>query len=180
MYAAFIAGDRVGTVAGDGRRMLYGWFVLAVAREYENLALACRLDGQAKQDPLTGLANRRYFNQVGELAIKQAMLQDHLCGDPARCGFFKKLNDCYGHQRGDEVLVTLPDAYVRWCVIRVIWWPVTAVRSLCCYCPRLRWLSPRRWPACGGGIGASGVAPRRVQRGSPCHRESGDRLVEKR
>ncbi|WP_306821113.1 membrane-associated sensor domain-containing protein [Aeromonas allosaccharophila] len=24
-----------------GRRMLYRWFVLAVAREYENLALAC-------------------------------------------------------------------------------------------------------------------------------------------
>ena len=91
-----------------GRRMLYGWFVLAVAREYENLALACRLDGQAKQDPLTGLANRRYFNQVGELAIKQAMLQEHsFAVILLDVDFFKKLNDCYGHQRGDEVLVSI-------------------------------------------------------------------------
>lgn len=91
-----------------GRRMLYGWFVLAVAREYENLALACRLDGQAKQDPLTGLANRRYFNQVGELAIKQAMLQEHsFAVILLDVDFFKKLNDCYGHQRGDEVLVSV-------------------------------------------------------------------------
>ena len=91
-----------------GRRMLNDWFVLAVSREYENLALARQLDGQAKQDPLTGLANRRRFNLVGAGAIKQAMLHDHSFAlILIDVDFFKKLNDCYGHQRGDEVLVSV-------------------------------------------------------------------------
>lgn len=42
-----------------GRRMLHRWFELAVMREHDNLALLRRLDALAKQDPLTGLANRR-------------------------------------------------------------------------------------------------------------------------
>jgi len=91
-----------------GRRMLYDWFVLAVSREYDNLALARQLDGQAKQDPLTGLANRRHFNLVGEGAIKQSTLHDHsFAVILLDVDFFKKLNDCYGHQRGDEVLVSV-------------------------------------------------------------------------
>ena len=93
-----------------GRRMLYDWFVLAVAREYENLELARQLDGQAKQDPLTRLANRRHFNLVGERTIKQAMLQDQsFAVILLDVDFFKKLNDGYGHQRGDEVLVSVAE-----------------------------------------------------------------------
>lgn len=60
------------------------------------------------KDPLTGLANRRHFQQVlsreidavarsGEPALLLMMDIDH----------FKKVNDTYGHPAGDQVLQTI-------------------------------------------------------------------------
>ncbi len=57
-------------------------------------------------DPLTGINNRRFFDQrIGE-EIDRAQRSD----DPLSClfldiDFFKKINDEYGHQAGDCVLV---------------------------------------------------------------------------
>lgn len=85
------------------------------ARERE-MADACdELRDEANRDALTGLHNRRYFDDVlrervtganaGALALLMMDL-DH----------FKHINDWYGHQAGDEVLRTvgkLIDAEVR-------------------------------------------------------------------
>jgi diguanylate cyclase (GGDEF)-like protein len=66
------------------------------------------LDGLCElslKDPLTGLANRRHFNSVLERSIDVVARS----GEPALLlmidiDFFKKVNDNYGHQAGDEVL----------------------------------------------------------------------------
>ena len=57
------------------------------------------------KDPLTGLANRRHFNSVLERTIDVVARS----GEPALLlmldiDFFKKVNDTYGHQAGDQVL----------------------------------------------------------------------------
>lgn len=64
------------------------------------------LSAQAHTDPLTGLANRRYMDAVvaewfaSEKPFAVLMMDlDH----------FKSVNDTYGHQKGDEVLVFLAD-----------------------------------------------------------------------
>lgn len=57
------------------------------------------------KDPLTGLANRRNFNSVQERALDVVARS----GEPALLlmldiDHFKKVNDTYGHQAGDQVL----------------------------------------------------------------------------
>ena len=57
------------------------------------------------KDPLTGLANRRHFNALMTRTIDMVARS----GDPALLlmldiDHFKKVNDTYGHQAGDQVL----------------------------------------------------------------------------
>lgn len=93
-----------------GRRMLNSWFVLAVSREHENLTLARQLDAMAKQDPLTGLGNRRHFANVSEQILAEARQQHSefaiLLLD---VDFFKRFNDHYGHLQGDNGLIAVAD-----------------------------------------------------------------------
>jgi len=63
------------------------------------------LDILAKHDGLTGLANRRYFDEVMEAEIKRAKrsgetLSVILCD----IDYFKRYNDYYGHLTGDDCL----------------------------------------------------------------------------
>ncbi|GDX04017.1 GGDEF domain-containing protein [Buttiauxella sp. A111] len=89
----------------SGRRILRGWFVLAIRREQENRVLIKQLQSLANHDPLTGLANRRSFHLLLDKAI-----QRHLqCNTSVSLimldvDYFKKYNDHYGHQAGDECL----------------------------------------------------------------------------
>lgn len=59
----------------------------------------------AREDALTGLANRRYFNEVLDAEIKRARRFHHLL-TLILCDvdFFKSYNDHYGHLAGDKCL----------------------------------------------------------------------------
>ncbi len=76
----------------------------------ENAANIERLKRQGLSDPLTAVNNRRFFDQrLGE-EIASAC-RDH---QPLSCllldiDHFKQVNDQYGHQTGDEVLMTVAD-----------------------------------------------------------------------
>jgi diguanylate cyclase (GGDEF)-like protein len=77
-----------------------------VAERTEELAQAnCRLEQLTLTDPLTGLANRRRLTDVLEAEWRRAMRS----GEPVGLAMididnFKKYNDHYGHQGGDECL----------------------------------------------------------------------------
>jgi diguanylate cyclase (GGDEF)-like protein/PAS domain S-box-containing protein len=73
-------------------------------------ALQEQLRKQAMHDSLTGLFNRRYLDEMLERELARAKRE----GPPLTVmmldiDFFKKLNDAYGHQAGDEVLRRLAD-----------------------------------------------------------------------
>ncbi|MBO0503507.1 membrane-associated sensor domain-containing protein [Aeromonas veronii] len=97
-----------------GRRMLHRWFELAIMREHENLTLLRQLDQLSKQDPLTGVANRRHFN----IELDRALAHSQESGAPLSLilidvDYFKRFNDHYGHQVGDMCLKEVAQALNR-------------------------------------------------------------------
>lgn len=76
-----------------------------VALTIANLSLRECLYEQSIRDPLTGLFNRRYMNDVLEREMRKALRQENpisiLMLD---VDHFKKFNDTYGHDTGDAVL----------------------------------------------------------------------------
>jgi diguanylate cyclase (GGDEF)-like protein len=58
----------------------------------------------ASTDPLTGLPNRRYFEEFSELLAKRRRAGDALAVLMIDIDKFKGLNDTYGHPVGDQVL----------------------------------------------------------------------------
>ncbi|ACS81343.1 diguanylate cyclase [Maridesulfovibrio salexigens] len=60
---------------------------------------------RANKDYLTGLWNRRYFFEYGTPIYEQGMTAgNELCVVMLDIDHFKKINDTYGHDAGDEVL----------------------------------------------------------------------------
>ncbi len=59
-------------------------------------------------DQLTGLYNRRHFNDVFKVEIKRSIRQGSILSFVMLdVDFFKQYNDNYGHQEGDNVLSTI-------------------------------------------------------------------------
>lgn len=82
----------LGTSAGVGDRFL----VIKSERDRARLT-AAKLGAMANSDGLTGLRNRRAFDQNRRLAEGRALLVIDI-------DRFKMINDTYGHQRGDAAL----------------------------------------------------------------------------
>ena len=83
--------------------------LLEVSRQ---LASANReLEKLSRQDGLTGIANRRYFDGYLQMEMRRAA-RDHqpLSLILADVDHFKAFNDCYGHQAGDDCLRKIADA----------------------------------------------------------------------
>jgi diguanylate cyclase (GGDEF)-like protein len=74
----------------------------------EQARLEQKLLDLARKDPLTGIDNRRSFSEKAD----QELARSHRTGASLTAialdiDFFKKINDSYGHNAGDEVLKTL-------------------------------------------------------------------------
>ncbi len=62
----------------------------------------------ANVDPLTGICNRRRMQQMLKLALEEnESQQNHTVLAMLDVDYFKKVNDTYGHDAGDDVLVSL-------------------------------------------------------------------------
>jgi len=83
--------------------------------EYNNL-----LKKQASTDPLTGLCNRRSAIEMINRLIKEAK-EPGFCVCMCDIDFFKKINDSYGHDIGDNVLrgiaSTMLEGFPQKCLI---------------------------------------------------------------
>jgi len=72
-----------------------------------------QLQKQAITDPLTGIYNRRYFNEkVPELLAIAEKEGCYLSFFILDIDYFKNYNDTYGHQKGDEIIKHIADAVV--------------------------------------------------------------------
>lgn len=92
--------DRTGPTFG---RMLYILANLA-ALAVKNAQLFRRIEASARRDALTGLLNRGGFEAAGEELTEAARAGSPLTLLISDFDHFKRLNDRYGHQAGDEVL----------------------------------------------------------------------------
>ncbi|MFT4271917.1 MAG: diguanylate cyclase [Pantoea sp.] len=73
-----------------------------------------KLNDEVMTDPLTGLANRRGFSVLAK-QFDGEMVQ---CAVAIDIDHFKNINDRYGHDAGDKVLVSLADLMRRTCRTR--------------------------------------------------------------
>lgn len=82
---------------------------------YDNMSQAfhraAMLSNEAKTDPLTGLYNRRGFNS----AIKSYLKDNYHCVIALDIDHFKKVNDVYGHDAGDTVLLHIANVIKSSC-----------------------------------------------------------------
>jgi len=68
--------------------------------------LSSELEKAANTDPLTGLYNRRIFNEIFERErSRHGRTGSHFCIIMGDLDGFKKINDTYGHSAGDQVLI---------------------------------------------------------------------------
>jgi diguanylate cyclase (GGDEF)-like protein len=102
--------DRDGWDAA-ARRLLDGAAIeasAALARAYTFREITAR----ATTDPLTGLPNRRYFDEVCSLLARRRRAGDAIAVLMIDIDRFKALNDTHGHPVGDEVLRAVSGAIV--------------------------------------------------------------------
>lgn len=107
-------------------RIKNSWHAVAIVRDITVRKLADeQLKQMASTDALTGICNRRRFNEVLQVEIARAKR----FGTPFTLiifdiDHFKRINDTYGHQAGDQVLLKLSllvsknirntDLFARW------------------------------------------------------------------
>lgn len=80
-------------------------FAVQVSLSIANIRLRDALRNQSIRDPLTGLYNRRYLEEMMERETRRAVRAEHGLGVlMLDLDHFKKFNDTYGHDVGDVVL----------------------------------------------------------------------------
>lgn len=104
------------------------WLILSLVNVFSGVlvgTLVKRLHHGANKDPLTGLYNRRcFYDRIGYETEKMKRTKLPLSLAIIDIDNFKTINDTYGHQEGDRVLVELAgifkthartcDTVIRW------------------------------------------------------------------
>ncbi len=98
-----------GPVQDDEDRENWLWLASMVADRFaltlSNLRLREQLREQSIRDPLTGLLNRRYLDDMFTRELDRAVRHQHSIGViMADIDYFKYFNDSYGHIAGDALL----------------------------------------------------------------------------
>lgn len=106
--AGVVAIARVGEPFTDSERELFNYLASRAAVSFENASLHRTIQEQAITDPLTGLSNRRHFEEILAAETARARRLVHPLGlVMIDIDGFKELNDQYGHQVGDMALVAI-------------------------------------------------------------------------
>ncbi|HEV2469429.1 MAG TPA: diguanylate cyclase [Candidatus Sulfotelmatobacter sp.] len=85
--------------------LMVNMFAKQVGLSIANLRLREALRNQSIRDPLTGVFNRRYLEETLEREVRRAARSDESLGVlMLDLDHFKKFNDTYGHEAGDDVL----------------------------------------------------------------------------
>lgn len=89
----------------DGEQELFAYLVRQAGVSIENVGLHQTVERQAVTDELTGLANRRHFQDTLAAEVERARRFDAPVGlVMLDIDNFKRVNDTHGHQTGDAVL----------------------------------------------------------------------------
>ena len=112
MIGALLVSRRTpGDWPDSARRLLAGAAIessAALARAYSHR----QAEARASTDGLTGLPNRRYFDEFCALLARRRRAEDAVGVLMVDIDKFKDLNDRFGHQVGDEVLRAVAGAIV--------------------------------------------------------------------
>jgi diguanylate cyclase len=102
-------------VVGDQQPLLLPFAMLLTVAVYRSAQEAAVHEESAIHDALTGLANRRQFDDRAEAAVERAARTGHrpavLLIDLDR---FKAINDTHGHAAGDQVLCAVATTLTAW------------------------------------------------------------------
>ncbi len=105
-----------------------------------------RLAQSALSDPLTGIGNRRRFEEaLGALAAAAGRDGSALSLLMIDVDGFKRFNDAHGHVAGDEALRLVAGVLETTAAGRGTWWRAMAARNSWCSWPAAALTRPWRW-----------------------------------
>jgi diguanylate cyclase (GGDEF)-like protein len=98
--------------AAPGMERLLESIASHIAQFVERARLLAQLRSTARTDPLTGLANRRAWDdEIARELVRSRRYESRLCLALLDLDHFKRFNDARGHQAGDKLLA---DAAAAW------------------------------------------------------------------
>ena len=99
---------------GEAEMSFKTTFAAQVGLSVANIRLREALRTQSTKDPLTGLYNRRYLQEMLDREIRRAIRSEQALGVlMLDLDHFKNFNDTYGHEAGDAVLRETASFLVR-------------------------------------------------------------------
>jgi diguanylate cyclase (GGDEF)-like protein len=112
VVGAIVLSRRVGSTWPQSTRRILNGAALEASAALARTASYRDAEAAASTDPLTGLPNRRYFDEFVGLLAQRRRAGDAVGVLMVDIDRFKALNDTYGHATGDEVLRGVASAIV--------------------------------------------------------------------